>query len=100
VQVGFEVAHPAFEALIGLDAVFRLFPLLQDALRFFGFVPETWFGEFFFEGSQAFAIFGDVKDSSAPTSRAREAGRSGAANLRASSSFCMSHPGGPGAPFG
>jgi hypothetical protein len=85
-EVGFQIAEPALELAVGLDAVIGLLAFLQDSLRCLGIVPEAGFGEFLFEDGQAVAVLRDVKDSSAPAPRACEARRSGAADLPASSS--------------
>jgi hypothetical protein len=65
VEIGFDVADAAYELFVRGDIAFRVFTLLQDALGFFLVLPEGGIAGLCFEGFQAFAVGGDVKDSSA-----------------------------------
>jgi hypothetical protein len=49
-EIGFDVAHSAIERVFGVDAVFDLFAVLQDALSFLLVLPEIGVADFFFDG--------------------------------------------------
>jgi hypothetical protein len=49
VKIGFDVTHLAIERVFRVDAVFDLFAVLQDALRFFLVLPEIGIADFFFD---------------------------------------------------
>jgi hypothetical protein len=64
-EIGFDVAHFAIERVLGVDAVFNYFALLEDGLRFFLVLPEICVADFFFDYGQLLASGWGVKDSSA-----------------------------------
>jgi hypothetical protein len=49
VEIGFDVAHFAIECVLGVDAVFDYFALLEDGLGFFLVLPEIGVADFFFQ---------------------------------------------------
>jgi hypothetical protein len=63
-KIGFDVRDGARELLFRSDVGFSLFALLQNALCFFLVLPKGRVADFFFEGFQAFAAGGNVKDNS------------------------------------
>jgi len=64
-KVGFQVAQPAGQLLVGLEAVFGLLALLEDFLGLFLVLPEIRLAYFRFQAGEDFAVVADVKDSSA-----------------------------------
>ena len=48
-EIGLDVAHFAIERVLGVDAVFDYFPLLEDGLGLFLILPEIGVADFFFE---------------------------------------------------
>jgi len=65
VEIGFDVADGAREFFVRGNIAFRVFALLQDALGFFLVLPEGGIAGLCFEGFQALAVGGNVKDNSA-----------------------------------
>ncbi len=65
IDVRFDIAGESFEFLIGGELVFYLLAVAKDALRFFLIAPEVGVGGADFEGLQARAVLGSVKESSA-----------------------------------
>lgn len=65
VEIGFDVADGAREFFVGGNIAFGVFTLLQNSLSFFLVLPEGGIAGLGFEGLQAFAVGGNVKDSSA-----------------------------------
>jgi hypothetical protein len=49
VEISFDVAHFAIERVLGGDAVFDYFALLEDGLGLFLILPEIGVADFFFE---------------------------------------------------
>jgi hypothetical protein len=64
-DVGFDVAGESLEFLIGGELVFYLLAVAENALGFFLIAPEIGVGGARFEGFQARAVLGSVKESSA-----------------------------------
>jgi hypothetical protein len=64
-NIGLDVAVDGGELFIGGNLLFRAFPVAENALRGFLVVPEIGIRDARFEGFQALAILGRVKDSSA-----------------------------------
>jgi hypothetical protein len=48
-EISFDVAHFAIERVLGVDAVFDYFALLEDGLGLFLILPEIGVADFFFE---------------------------------------------------
>jgi hypothetical protein len=48
-EVSLHVAHLAIERVVGVDAVFDYFALLQDGLGLFLILPEIGVADFFFQ---------------------------------------------------
>jgi hypothetical protein len=48
-EVSLDVAHLAIERVVGVDAVFDYFALLQDGLGLFLILPEIGVADFFFQ---------------------------------------------------
>jgi hypothetical protein len=65
VEIGFDVADGAREFFVRGNVAFRVFPLLQNSLSFFLVLPKGGIAGPCFEGFQALAVGGNVKDSSA-----------------------------------
>jgi len=64
-DVGLNVACERFQFLVGGELVFDALAVAEDALRFFLIAPEIGVGGAGFEGFQARAVLGSVKESSA-----------------------------------
>jgi hypothetical protein len=64
-DVRFDIAGERFQFLIGGELVFDALAVAEDTLRFFLITPEIGVGGAFFEGFQARAVLGSVKESSA-----------------------------------
>jgi hypothetical protein len=65
VEIRFDVADGARQLFVRGDVAFGVLALLQDALRLFLVLPKSGIAGLCFERFQAFAVGGDVKDSSA-----------------------------------
>jgi hypothetical protein len=48
-EISFDVAHFAIERVLGVDAVFDYFALLENSLGLFLILPEIGVADFFFE---------------------------------------------------
>jgi len=64
-NICFDVAGEGFEFLVRGKLIFDLFSVAEYALRFFLIAPEIGVGSAGFEGLQARAVLGSVKESSA-----------------------------------
>jgi hypothetical protein len=64
-DIRFDVAGEGFEFLVGSELVFDFLAVAEYALRFFLIAPEIGIGGAGFEGFQARAVLGSVKESSA-----------------------------------
>jgi hypothetical protein len=64
-DVRLDVADERLQFLIGGELIFDLLAVAENALRFFLIAPEIGIGGALFEGFQARAILGGVKESSA-----------------------------------
>jgi len=64
-DVRLDVARERFQFLVGDELIFDLLAVAENALRFFLIAPEIGVGGAGFEGFQARAVLGSVKESSA-----------------------------------
>jgi len=80
----FNLAAAPRQLRIRVDALLRLFALLQRLLRLFLVLPKIRPAGFFFEAGQQFAMAGNVKENSAPAPCAAGAVRIGVVGLRVS----------------
>jgi hypothetical protein len=64
-DVSFDVAGERLQFLVGGELIFDLLAVAENALRFFLIAPEIGVGGACFEGFQARAVLGSVKESSA-----------------------------------
>jgi len=65
IDIRLDVAGERFQFLVGGELVFNALAVAEDALRFFLIAPEIGVGGAGFEGLQARAVLGSVKESSA-----------------------------------
>jgi hypothetical protein len=65
IDVGFDVACESFQFLVRGQLIFDALAVAEDALCFFLIAPEVGVGGALFEGFQARAVLGSVKESSA-----------------------------------
>jgi hypothetical protein len=64
-DVRFDVAGERLQFLVGGELIFDALAVAENALRFFLIAPEIGVGGACFEGFQACAVLGSVKESSA-----------------------------------
>jgi hypothetical protein len=64
-DVRLDVARERIQFLVGGELIFDLLAVAEDALSFFLIAPEIGVGGAGFEGFQARAVLGNVKESSA-----------------------------------
>jgi hypothetical protein len=64
IDVRLDIAGNGSELFVGGNLFFGAFAVAQNALRCFLIAPEIGIGDARFEGFQALAILGSVKDSS------------------------------------
>jgi hypothetical protein len=83
-DVGFDVAGERLQFLVGGELIFDVLAVAENALRFFLIAPEIGVGGVLFEGFQARAVLGSVKESSARERCAASILHTGAANLQES----------------
>jgi hypothetical protein len=65
VNVRFDVAGECFQFFVGGELIFDALAVAEDTLRFFLIAPKIGIGGASFEGFQARAVLGSVKESSA-----------------------------------
>jgi len=82
VEIGFDVADGAGELFVRGDVAFGVLALLEDGLGLLLILPKGGIAGFLFEGLQAFAVGGNVKDSSARVRCAFSIRQSDSAGLR------------------
>jgi len=82
VEIGFNVADGTCQLVVRGDIAFRVFALLENCLSFLLILPETGIAGLCFEGFQALAVGGNVKDSSARDRCAFSIRQSGFEGLR------------------
>src|SRR5208283_4118093 len=66
-EIAFQVVQQAGEFLVVLNGGFGALALLHGALRGFLVLPKVGASDLLLDGSQALAVAGSVKDSSAPS---------------------------------
>jgi hypothetical protein len=84
IDIGLDVAGKRSELIVGGELFFGALALAQDLLRCFLIIPKGGIGDARFEGLQALAVLGNVKDNSGRVRCGASGLRSGAANLRES----------------